>query len=76
MALPLIFQPYFCGHAPFCLDFRSRRALNLAKANIEAYFPLVGMLERLDETYALMEKVLDNRIFQGWYQFTRKHESE
>lgn len=69
MPVPAFLQPYFCGHQPFCMDSLSRAALAQAKANIEAYYPLVGVLERLKDTVWLLEQLHDERLFRGFHKF-------
>ena len=55
---------YFCGQRDFCNSFGSEKALKLAKANIEAFYPLVLILERLEESLKLAEKLLP-KLFNG-----------
>ncbi|KDR15463.1 uronyl 2-sulfotransferase-like [Zootermopsis nevadensis] len=50
--------PYFCGHQDWCTLLNEQRALETAKANVERYFPVVGILEELNATLALLEKRL------------------
>ncbi|XP_069691141.1 uronyl 2-sulfotransferase-like [Periplaneta americana] len=47
--------PYFCGHYDWCSALNDQRALERAKANVERYFPVVGILEELNATLALLE---------------------
>jgi len=49
---------YLCGQEPFCRMVGNRAALALAKKNIEEFYPVVGVLEKLDQTLALLEHSL------------------
>ena len=51
-------QPYFCGHSIECLTFGSKAALQRALDNIERYYPVVGVLESLDDTMVVLERAL------------------
>ena len=44
--------------------FDSAAALQRAKSNVEKYYPVVGVLERMPETLKIMEKLLPN-VFIG-----------
>jgi len=46
------------GEEPFCRMVGNRAALALAKKNIEEFYPVVGVLEKLDQTLALLEHSL------------------
>lgn len=50
--------PYFCGQDSRCGDSNDPWALRQAKANIEKYFPVVGVLEELNATLAVLESKL------------------
>eukprot|EP00095_Tigriopus_kingsejongensis_P009155 maker-scaffold798_size95657-snap-gene-0.19 protein:Tk09155 transcript:maker-scaffold798_size95657-snap-gene-0.19-mRNA-1 annotation:"GK19630" len=54
----------FCGHDWFCTEFNSREALNRAKENVEKFYSVVGVLERMNDTLAVMEAELP-AIFSG-----------
>ncbi|XP_059473937.1 heparan sulfate 2-O-sulfotransferase 1-like [Neocloeon triangulifer] len=56
--------PYFCGHESFCSEINNWQALERAKANVEKYFKVVGVLENLNETLAVLETSLP-RYFRG-----------
>ncbi|GFG32926.1 hypothetical protein Cfor_10405, partial [Coptotermes formosanus] len=47
--------PYFCGQEEWCMTLNDQRSLTRAKANVERYFPVVGILEELNATLALLE---------------------
>ncbi|XP_065284809.1 uronyl 2-sulfotransferase isoform X1 [Dermacentor albipictus] len=47
--------PYFCGHDPRCLIVQNSWALDKARQNIERHFSVVGVLEDLNTTLALLE---------------------
>ena len=49
---------------PFCREFNSARALQQAKSNVEHFYAVVGVLEELDKTYAVMEQLLPT-FFRG-----------
>jgi len=50
----LILAPFFCGHDPVCRS-NSSFALKLAKRNIERHFVVVGVMERMRDTFAALE---------------------
>ncbi|XP_077544909.1 heparan sulfate 2-O-sulfotransferase pipe [Haemaphysalis longicornis] len=56
--------PYFCGHDNRCLSVQNTWALNTALRNIERHYAVVGVLEDLNVTLALLEKLLP-RFFRG-----------
>lgn len=56
--------PYFCGHDQECLKPNSRWALSRAKQNVERYYPVVGLLEYLNETVLVLENRLP-MFFKG-----------
>ena len=45
-----------CGVHPSCNVVGSREALSRAKRNVERFFPVVGVLEMLEETLEVMEE--------------------
>ncbi|XP_034240257.1 uronyl 2-sulfotransferase-like [Thrips palmi] len=47
--------PYFCGHDSRCRDPDGDWAFRRAKANIDQYFPVVGVLEEPNATLAVLE---------------------
>ncbi|XP_018561941.1 uronyl 2-sulfotransferase-like [Anoplophora glabripennis] len=47
--------PYFCGHDPRCMMLNNDWALQTAKANVEKYYPVVGVLEELNVTLEILE---------------------
>ena len=55
---------YFCGHHPDCSKLGSPTALQMAKANVENNFAVVGVLELLDESLAVLEHRLP-QFFSG-----------
>ena len=55
---------YFCGHHPDCSKLGSPTALQIAKSNVEDNFAVVGVLEHLNETLAVMEHRLP-QFFSG-----------
>ena len=47
----------FCGHDPECRKFENPIALQMAKANIDKYFPVVGITELMNEVSYLTERI-------------------
>ncbi|XP_018497330.1 uronyl 2-sulfotransferase [Galendromus occidentalis] len=56
--------PYFCGHHQKCMVVNDEWALEQAKKNIERYYDVVGLVEMLAETIAVLEKRLP-QFFSG-----------
>ena len=50
------------------MDYKSEWALQQAKSNIESNYPLVGISERLEETFLLMEKLFP-QFYKGLPEF-------
>ncbi|XP_066996205.2 heparan sulfate 2-O-sulfotransferase pipe [Anabrus simplex] len=50
--------PYFCGQEEWCMLLNNERALEKAKANVDRYFPVVGVLEELNATLYVLERRL------------------
>ncbi|RZC41909.1 uronyl 2-sulfotransferase [Asbolus verrucosus] len=46
--------PYFCGHDPKCFS-NNQWAMQMAKINVEKYYPVVGVLEELNTTLEIFE---------------------
>ena len=57
----------FCGHDPFCKSFNSARVLQRAKENMERSFPVVGVIENLNQTLQVLEHRLPN-VFKGAFK--------
>jgi len=55
---------YLCGQEPYCMIVGDRRALRQAKRNVEQSFPVVGVLEELNTTLAILESELPS-FFKG-----------
>ena len=55
---------YLCGQESFCREVGSKEALVKAKRNVEAGYPVVGVIEQLDATLTVLEKRLPY-FFQG-----------
>jgi len=51
-------MPYFCGQQDECSVLQSKWALETAKANIERWYPVVGILEDLQMTLFVLENEL------------------
>lgn len=47
--------PYFCGHHPRCMILNDTWALEQAKQNLQNHYTVVGVLELLNETLAVLE---------------------
>ncbi|KAL3268315.1 hypothetical protein HHI36_007433 [Cryptolaemus montrouzieri] len=63
--------PYFCGQDPICRTGNSEGALQMAKNNVEKFYPVVGILEELNKTLVNLE----NRIpyfFKGALEIYEK----
>ena len=60
----MICQPYFCGQDPRCLVLDSPWARFEAESNLERHFPVVGILEHLGATFAVLERELPH-FFKG-----------
>ncbi len=58
------FQPFFCGSGNDCSTARSQTALKRAMANIEAWYPVMGVLEDLESTLFALEFAVP-RFFKG-----------
>ncbi|XP_064110796.1 heparan sulfate 2-O-sulfotransferase pipe-like [Macrobrachium nipponense] len=59
---------YFCGREPLCMVFGDKWGLQKAKANVEAFFSVVGILEDLPTTFQVLQNVLPD--FFTNYEFT------
>ena len=49
---------YFCGHDPECSQLGNPAALQKAKENVDRHFVVVGVLEKLEESLAVLEDKL------------------
>ncbi|KAG0715367.1 Heparan sulfate 2-O-sulfotransferase pipe [Chionoecetes opilio] len=47
--------PYFCGHQDFCRELNNEAALNVAKRQVDAWYPVVGVLEEVNATLAVLQ---------------------
>ncbi|XP_071955019.1 uronyl 2-sulfotransferase-like [Antedon mediterranea] len=61
--------PFFCGQSPQC-RFQDRTPLEIAKKNVERDFIVVGILDELENTFAVLEKMLP-RFFAGAVDYMR-----
>ena len=57
-------QPYFCGQSDECMIVGSKLALDRAKANINRWFPVVAVLERMTQSLRVLEYFLP-KFFSG-----------
>ena len=55
---------FFCGNDPDCIGFNTKEALAKAKETVEKNFALVGVLEKLDQTFDLLEAFVP-KYFSG-----------
>ena len=55
---------YFCGSAPECRQMSNRKALNVAKYFAERFYSVIGITERLELTFQVLEAFLP-RFFNG-----------
>ncbi|XP_055609660.1 heparan sulfate 2-O-sulfotransferase pipe [Uranotaenia lowii] len=55
---------FFCGHEEECLPFNSQGALERAKYAVESQYAVVGVLEDLNTTLAVMERYIP-KFFAG-----------
>lgn len=55
---------YLCGQEEYCMLVANRKALEQAKRNADLFFPVVGVLEELNTTLALLEHKLPS-FFAG-----------
>ena len=58
---------YFCGMSKVCDDFGSPEALELAKRNVERYYSVVGVVEKMSESL----QVLENYV-PAYFRYARK----
>ena len=58
MSLLVSFQSYFCGQGSECVQFNNANALKRAKTNVEQLYPVVAVLEQLEDSLNLMEEKL------------------
>lgn len=63
--------PYFCGHEPYCRELGNRAALARAKQHLTQHYAVVGTLEELNATLAVLEDVLP-QFFTGVTQLYYK----
>ena len=54
--MPLSFQAHFCGQDDFCREFNNPHALQRARANIDLFYPVVLVLELIQESLCVMER--------------------
>ncbi|XP_040580410.1 uncharacterized protein [Lepeophtheirus salmonis] len=54
----------FCGHELYCADFNSKAVLQKAKENVERFYPVVGVIEALNESLTVFENQFPN-LFPG-----------
>lgn len=55
---------FFCGMDDECAKFNSVEAMQRAKANVERYYAVVGVLEEMNKTLAVLENYIP-RFFEG-----------
>ncbi len=64
---------HFCGHEPICRLFNNPGALQLAKANVEKYYKVVGITEKTNETLAVLEDQMPE-YFKGAQKLYHSHQ--
>ena len=57
-------QAYFCGQHRHCVMFNNRQALVDAIRNLDSQYEMVGLVEEMETSYALLEKLLP-KFFNG-----------
>ena len=62
-----LLQSYFCGHHEECSVHGSKWALRQAKSNIDKWFPVVAVLERMSDSLRVLEHRLP-KFFSGAMQ--------
>ena len=58
-------QSYFCGQNPVCVRFGSKQALLLAKRNVDLHYTVVGIVEKMQVTVEVMERLLPSVFASG-----------
>jgi len=66
---------YFCGHAPECSELGNPAALQRAKENVDRHFVVVGVLEHLEESLAVLEARLP-QYFTGAADWLQQQEEK
>lgn len=69
-----LFQSTFCGHESFCKEYGNSQAMSTAKSNIDQWYPVVAILERMNDSLRVAEAILPN-YFKGATKayFKNKH---
>lgn len=49
---------YFCGQGIECVKWNSPNSIKQAKLNVDKYFPVVAVLEYIDESLFVLERML------------------
>ena len=57
------------------MEFESEWALRKAKENVEKWYPVVGVIERLNQTLMVMEKMVPN-FFGGIVKNNQRETSQ
>jgi len=63
---------FFCGHHEMCKPFNSKTALTQAKFTVESEYSVVGVLEDMEITLAVLEKYIP-RFFAGATEIYNEH---
>ena len=66
---------FFCGSALECRQSDNRQALNMAKYNSEIYYSVIGLTEKMNSSFSLLEKKLPKyftNLFNLYLQNTVK----
>ena len=59
----------FCGHAEVCKQFNNPESLQMAKENVEKYYPVVGVMEYMNKTLKVLEDKLPD--FKAYLKILR-----
>merc|ERR1712213_135400 len=54
----------FCGHDEVCFKFNNMIAMRRAMSNVEKFYPVVGVTEKMNLTLAVLEKTMPE-YFEG-----------
>lgn len=57
---------YFCGQEDKCQEFGTKFAIRKAKENIDKFYPMVAILEKLEDSIKLAEKLIPQFFMGAW----------
>ena len=64
---------YFCGQEDECLEYGTDYVMNKVKENIEKFYPVVAVLERLEVSLKVAEIVLPKYFNGAWDKFNAQN---